>query len=87
VCNRLIINPIIRTRTRLISGIHATVSTNLQTEFAAETYLAVGQWLVEQMNIEEFRMIRVGTRKPTALRTDWQDLVPLQTFVKNRAST
>jgi hypothetical protein len=25
VCNQLLINPIIRTRTRLISGIHATI--------------------------------------------------------------
>jgi hypothetical protein len=31
------------------------VSTNLQTKFAAETHLAVGQWL-EELNIEIFQM-------------------------------
>jgi hypothetical protein len=35
------------------------ISTNLQTELAAETHLAVGQWLEEQPNIENFRMFRV----------------------------
>jgi hypothetical protein len=30
------------------------ISTSLQTESAAETHLAVGQWLEEQPNIEKF---------------------------------
>jgi hypothetical protein len=47
------------------------ISTNLQTEFPAETRLAVGQWLEEQLNIDKFRMFRVGTRKPTASRTEF----------------
>jgi hypothetical protein len=42
------------------------ISTNLQTEFVARTHLAVGQWPEEQLNVEKFRMFRVGTRKPTA---------------------
>jgi hypothetical protein len=62
------------------------LSTNLQTEFAARTHLAVGQWLEEQLNVEKFRMFRVGTRKPTASRTEGQNLMPLKTFIKNRAS-
>jgi hypothetical protein len=57
------------------------ISTNLQTEFTAGTHLAVGQWL-EQLNIEKFRMFRVGTRKTTASRTEEQNLVPLKTFIK-----
>jgi hypothetical protein len=28
-------------------------------------------------------MFRVGTRKPTASRTEGQNLVPLKTFIKN----
>jgi hypothetical protein len=40
------------------------ISTNLQTECAAESHLAVGQWLEEQLNIEKFRMFRIGTSKP-----------------------
>jgi hypothetical protein len=60
------------------------ISTNLQTEFAARIRLAVGQWLQEQLNVENFRMFRVGTRKPTASRTEGQNLVPLKTFIKNR---
>jgi hypothetical protein len=62
------------------------LSTNLQTELEAETHLPVGQWLEEQLNIEKFRMFRVGTRKPTASRTEGQDLLPLKTFIKKRAS-
>jgi hypothetical protein len=53
----------------------------LQTEFAAETHLDVGQWPEEQLNIEKFRMLRVGTRKPTASRTEGQNLTPLKTFI------
>jgi hypothetical protein len=62
------------------------ISTNLQTGFAAETCLAVGQWLEEQLNIDNFRMFRVGTRNPTASRTEGQNLAPLKIFIKNRAS-
>jgi hypothetical protein len=51
------------------------ISTNLQTDFAAETHLAAGQWLEEQLNIQTYRMFRVGTRKPTASRTGVQDLM------------
>jgi hypothetical protein len=32
------------------------MSTNSQTEFAATTHLAVGQWVEEQLNVEKFRM-------------------------------
>jgi hypothetical protein len=53
------------------------ISTNLQTDFAARTHLAVGQWLEEKLNVKKFRMFRVGTRKPTASRTEGQNLVPL----------
>jgi hypothetical protein len=62
------------------------ISTNLRTEFAVRTHLAVGQWLEEQLNVEKFRMFRVETRKPTASRTEGQNLAPLKTFIKNRAS-
>jgi hypothetical protein len=41
------------------------ISTNSQTEFAATTHLAVGQWVEEQLNVENCRMFREGTRKPT----------------------
>jgi hypothetical protein len=62
------------------------IFTNLQTEFATGTILAVGQWLEGQLNIEKLRMFRVGTRKSTASRTERQNLTPLKTFIKNRAS-
>jgi hypothetical protein len=58
------------------------ISTNLQIEFAARTHLAVGQWLEEQLNVEKFRMFRVGTRKPTASRTEGQNLVPKKYLLK-----
>jgi hypothetical protein len=32
------------------------ISTDLQTEFAASAYLAEGQWLEKQLNVEKFRM-------------------------------
>jgi hypothetical protein len=62
------------------------ISINLETELAAETHLAVGQWLKQQLNIEKCRIFRVGTRKPTASRTEGQNSAPLKTFIKNRAS-
>jgi hypothetical protein len=61
------------------------ISTDLQTEFAAETHLAVRQWLEKQLNTERFQMFRVGTRKPTASRAEGQNLAPLKTFIKSRA--
>jgi hypothetical protein len=60
------------------------ISANLRTEFAAEKHLPVGQLLEEQLNIEKFRMFRVGTHKPTASRTEGQNLAPLNTFIKER---
>ncbi|PNF21364.1 hypothetical protein B7P43_G16928 [Cryptotermes secundus] len=62
------------------------MSTSSQTKFAATTHLAVGQRLKEQLNVEKFRMFREGTRKPTASRTEEQYVVPLKTFIKNKAS-
>jgi hypothetical protein len=62
------------------------IFTTLQTEFAARTHLAAGQWLEEQLNVEKFRMFLVGTRKPTASRREGQNLEPLKTFIKKRAS-
>jgi hypothetical protein len=62
------------------------ISINSQTEFAATTHLAVGQWAEEQLNLDNFRMFREGTRKPTLSRTEGQNLAPLKTFIKNRAS-
>jgi hypothetical protein len=61
------------------------ISINSQTEFAATTHLAVGQW-AEELDVEKFRMLREGTRKPTASRTEGQNLAPVKTFIKNRAS-
>jgi hypothetical protein len=58
------------------------ISTNLQTEFAARTHLAVGHWLEEQLNVKKLRMFRVGTRKPTASRTEGPNLVPLKHVLK-----
>jgi hypothetical protein len=61
------------------------ISVYLQTEFAAETHPAEGQWLKEQLNVLKLRMFRVGTRMPTVSRTDGHCLVPLKTFIKNIA--
>jgi hypothetical protein len=62
------------------------ISVYLQTAFAAETHLAEGQWLKEQLNVVKLRMFRVGTRRPTVSRTEGQCLVPLKAFIKNSAS-
>jgi hypothetical protein len=48
--------------------------------------MVLKQWLEKQLNVENFRIFRVGTRKPTASKTEGQDLVPLKTFIKIRAS-
>jgi hypothetical protein len=54
----------------------------LQTEFSARMHLAVELWLEEQLNVERFQMFRVGTRKPTASRTEGQNLVSLKYLLK-----
>jgi hypothetical protein len=55
-------------------------------EERVETYLAEGQWLEELVNLMRLRMFRGGTRRPAAVRTEGQHLVPVKTFVKNKAS-
>jgi hypothetical protein len=45
---------------------------NLQTAFAADTHLAEGQWLKEQLNVVKLCMFRVGTRTPPVDRTEGQ---------------
>jgi hypothetical protein len=62
------------------------ISVHLQTAFAAETHLAEGQWLKEQLNVVKLRMFRVGTRMQTVSRAEGQCLVPLKIFIKNNAS-
>jgi hypothetical protein len=62
------------------------ISIYLRTEFAADTHLAEGQWLKEQLNVVKLGLFRVGTRMPTVSRTDGHCLVPLKTFIKNNAS-
>jgi hypothetical protein len=62
------------------------ISVHLQTEFAAETHPAEGQWLKEQLNVVKLSMFRVGTLMPTVSRTEGQHLAPLKTFIKNKAS-
>jgi hypothetical protein len=39
------------------------ISVDLQTAFAADTHLAEGQWLKEQLNVVKLRMFPVGTRR------------------------
>jgi hypothetical protein len=41
VCNQLLINPIIRTRTRLISGIHATIFTEPLPRYGSTRYIII----------------------------------------------
>jgi hypothetical protein len=55
---------------------------DLQTALAADTHLAEGQWLKEQMNVIKLRVFRVGTRMPTVSRTEGQYLVPLKHLLK-----
>jgi hypothetical protein len=62
------------------------ISIDLQTALAADTHLAEGQWLKEQLNVVKLRMFRVGTRRPTVSRTEGQYLVPQKAFIKNSAS-
>jgi hypothetical protein len=62
------------------------ISIDLETAFAADTHLAEGQWLKEQLNVVKLRMFRVGTRRPIFSRTVGQYLVSIKTFIKNRAS-
>jgi hypothetical protein len=46
------------------------LSIYLQTALAADTHLAAGQWLKEQLNFVKLRMFRVGTQRPTVSRTE-----------------
>jgi hypothetical protein len=62
------------------------ISVDLQTAFAADTQLAEGLWLTEQLNAVKLCTFRVGTRMPTVSRTEGQYLVPLNTFIKDNAS-
>jgi hypothetical protein len=62
------------------------ISARLQTVFAAETHLAEGQWLEENVNTVKLRMFRAGTRMPIVSRTKGQHLAQLKTFIKNKAS-
>jgi hypothetical protein len=57
---------------RLFKLKHTTLkmSVDLQTAFAANTHLAEGQWLKEQLNVVKLRMFRVGTRMLTISRTE-----------------
>jgi hypothetical protein len=41
------------------------ISVYLHTALAAETHLAGGQWLEEQLNVVKLRMFRAGARTPT----------------------
>jgi hypothetical protein len=45
------------------------ISGDLQTAFSADTHLAEGQWLTEQLNVVKLSMFRVGTQIPTVFRT------------------
>jgi hypothetical protein len=58
------------------------ISVDLRIAFAADTHLAEGQWLKEQLNVVKLRMFRVGTRMQTVSRTEGQYLVPLKAFIK-----
>jgi hypothetical protein len=62
------------------------ISVDLQTAFAADTHLAEGQWLKEQLNVVKLRRFRVGTRMPTVSRTEGQYSVLLKAFIKNNLS-
>jgi hypothetical protein len=46
------------------------MSLDLQTALAPDTHLAEGQWLKEQLNVAKIGMFPVGTRRPTASRTE-----------------
>jgi hypothetical protein len=61
------------------------ISVDLRIAFAAETHLAEGHWLKEQLNKVKLRMFRVGIRMPTVFTTEGKYLVPLTTFIKNSA--
>jgi hypothetical protein len=53
------------------------ISVDLQTALAADTHLAEGQLLKEQLNVVKLRMFRVGTRMATVSRIWGQYLAPL----------
>jgi hypothetical protein len=64
----------IRKRAQLILFIFKAqflkIFVNLLTALAAETRLADGQWLEEQLNRIKLGMLPAGTRMPGASRTD-----------------
>jgi hypothetical protein len=62
------------------------ISVNLQTALAAETRLAEGQWLELQLNMEELRMFRLGTRMPHVSRRTGKHFEPLKTFITSKIS-
>jgi hypothetical protein len=62
------------------------LSVDLQTALTADTHLAEGQWLKEQLNVVKLRMFRVGTRMPTVSRAEGQCSVPVKTFIKSNSS-
>jgi hypothetical protein len=62
------------------------LSVNLQAAFAVETHLTEGQCSEGQVNMSKLRMFRAGTSRPTVSRTEGQNLAPLKTFIKNKAS-
>jgi hypothetical protein len=70
-----------QTKTRLTK-----IPIDLQTALAADTHLAEGQWLTEQLIVVKLRMFPVGTRRPTVSRTRGQYLVPQKALIKNSAS-
>jgi hypothetical protein len=62
------------------------ISVDLQTAFSADTHLAEGQWLKDQLSVVKLRTFRVGTQMPTVSRAEGQYLVPQKTYIKNNAS-
>jgi hypothetical protein len=62
------------------------ISLSLHTAFTVETHLAERQWLETHVHMVKLRMFRVGIRKPTISRTEGQHLVPIEIFIKDKAS-
>jgi hypothetical protein len=57
------------------------ISIYLQTAIATETHLSEGQWL----KVIKLCVFRVGTRMLTVSRTERQQLVPINIFIKKKA--
>jgi hypothetical protein len=68
---------------RLFTPIHdlLKISIDLQIALAADTHLAEGQWLKEQLNVLKLRMFRVGTRRPTVSRAEGQYSIQFNTYL------